>query len=233
MYWQISSTNRVLVNKRRCRFLSMAGIMNTQNQLWANDKSKFGYRMLQKMGWSEGKGLGVNEDGVKEHVRVRKKLSNGGIGAEKDPTDAWKVPAQVACGFNDVLTRLSTSHPHSRSVSPDCGSATNEDNEKTDEKLTSTTKDKHKRSFFSRRAAQKNVRRYSQAELREIFGGAPLGNTAQRSDINNKPLTESATEVDVVPDESNTKTVKRDKRRKSEKKSKQSVKRTITKKRKR
>jgi len=42
------------------------------------DKSKFGYKMLQKMGWSEGKGLGALEDGELEHVKVMKKCDTSG-----------------------------------------------------------------------------------------------------------------------------------------------------------
>jgi len=34
--------------------------------------------MLQKMGWSEGKGLGVMEDGTLEHVKVKKKYDTSG-----------------------------------------------------------------------------------------------------------------------------------------------------------
>ena len=42
------------------------------------DKSKFGYKMLQKMGWSEGKGLGVSEDGALEHIKVKMKCDTSG-----------------------------------------------------------------------------------------------------------------------------------------------------------
>ena len=34
--------------------------------------------MLQKMGWAEGKGLGANEDGMQEHVKVSLKRDNLG-----------------------------------------------------------------------------------------------------------------------------------------------------------
>ena len=31
--------------------------------MWANDESKFGQKLMEKMGWQKGKGLGANEDG--------------------------------------------------------------------------------------------------------------------------------------------------------------------------
>ena len=45
--------------------------------------------MLSKMGWSPGKGLGVNEDGVKEHIKPSLKQDNLGIGASKKTIDNW------------------------------------------------------------------------------------------------------------------------------------------------
>eukprot|EP00727_Mastigamoeba_balamuthi_P001782 m51a1_g11600 hypothetical protein (252) ;mRNA; r:127910-128791 len=35
---------------------------------------------LAKFGWSEGKGLGKNEDGIKTYLRVNKKADNAGVG---------------------------------------------------------------------------------------------------------------------------------------------------------
>lgn len=43
------------------------------------DKSGFGFKMLQKMGWKEGSGLGANLDGCTEHVKVSLKTDVGGI----------------------------------------------------------------------------------------------------------------------------------------------------------
>ena len=43
------------------------------------DKSKYGYRMLQRMGWEEGKGLGSKEEGTREHIKVKVKRDNQGM----------------------------------------------------------------------------------------------------------------------------------------------------------
>ena len=37
--------------------------------------------MLKSMGWSEGEGLGANKQGLKEHIRVKKKFEMWGVGA--------------------------------------------------------------------------------------------------------------------------------------------------------
>ena len=57
------------------------------------------YRMLMKMGWSEGKGLGANEDGMTRHIPVAKKFDNLGVGV--DPLASsyvfHPVPAPSQC----------------------------------------------------------------------------------------------------------------------------------------
>jgi Pin2-interacting protein X1 len=44
----------------------------------AADKSAFGYRMMEKMGWAAGKGLGKKEDGMVAHVKVKKRADAQG-----------------------------------------------------------------------------------------------------------------------------------------------------------
>lgn len=43
------------------------------------DKGRFGYKMLQKMGWTEGKGLGREENGSSTHVKVDIRQDNLGM----------------------------------------------------------------------------------------------------------------------------------------------------------
>lgn len=43
------------------------------------DSNKFGQKMLEKMGWSKGKGLGAKEDGITEHIRVSYKHDSKGL----------------------------------------------------------------------------------------------------------------------------------------------------------
>ncbi len=43
-------------------------------------KSKFGTKMLENMGWSKGKGLGKNEDGMKDCIQIKRREEGTGLG---------------------------------------------------------------------------------------------------------------------------------------------------------
>ena len=45
------------------------------------DKQSSGYKLLAAMGWKEGEGLGADRQGIKEHIKVKKKFENWGVGA--------------------------------------------------------------------------------------------------------------------------------------------------------
>jgi len=80
--------------------------VDPQNTTWAKDNGRFGYRMLLGMGWSEGKGLGVNEDGIKQTVKVTKRDTNLGLGADVNTSNNWLANSDA---FSGILSRLNSS----------------------------------------------------------------------------------------------------------------------------
>jgi len=85
-----------------------------RNTNWSNDKTKFGYQMLTKMGWSEGNGLGLNLSGNVSHIKVNKRGSNAGVGLKKSHEDDW-ISHQD--DFNALLNSLN-GNPTSETASP-------------------------------------------------------------------------------------------------------------------
>ncbi|TYZ65502.1 hypothetical protein PybrP1_008073 [[Pythium] brassicae (nom. inval.)] len=63
------------------KFTNQLGSM--ANEAAAADVSAFARRQMEKMGWTEGKGLGKAEQGVVTHVRVQKREEFMGVGVEK------------------------------------------------------------------------------------------------------------------------------------------------------
>lgn len=80
---------------------------DTLNSAWKNNKSRFGYKMLQKMGWSEEKGLGKKEGGIVSAVKLKRRDDGAGLGLEK-VTDGGgaKGWAETATSFSSVLDIL-------------------------------------------------------------------------------------------------------------------------------
>jgi Pin2-interacting protein X1 len=95
----------------------MAAVLkaDTQNASWQNTKqTTFAYKMMQKMGWSEGKGLGKLEDGINTHVRVQKREGSLGLGAarDRDGSAGW---SSTAVSFSAVLANLNEAYKPAKS----------------------------------------------------------------------------------------------------------------------
>lgn len=69
-------------------------------------KDSAGYKLLKGMGWKEGEGLGAAKQGIKEHIRVKKKFENWGVGAVEshDRARDW---SNGMSEFHRVLSTLS------------------------------------------------------------------------------------------------------------------------------
>ncbi|XP_033112905.1 PIN2/TERF1-interacting telomerase inhibitor 1-like [Anneissia japonica] len=78
-----------------------------RNTSWKNDSNKFGKRLMEKMGWTDGKGLGANEDGCQDHIKVSLKNNTRGLGCTVSHEDKWIAHQD---DFNSLLANLNASH---------------------------------------------------------------------------------------------------------------------------
>ena len=54
-------------------------------------KSKFAAKIMEQLGWEAGKGLGKNEDGMKDCIQVKRREEGVGLGQESiTPTTQFK-----------------------------------------------------------------------------------------------------------------------------------------------
>lgn len=156
--------------------------LNPRGKQWSDDSNKFGQKMLEKMGWTSGKGLGAKEQGMTDHVRVSYKDDNAGIGFKKDKmNEAWTETQE---GFNDFLQELQKSQ----------GSGATETAEPKTEVLSGKSlelksKQSRARVHYKKFTRGKDVNKYSSKDLANIFGQKELG-------VNNNAKEEQAIEVD-------------------------------------
>ncbi|XP_054871935.1 PIN2/TERF1-interacting telomerase inhibitor 1 isoform X1 [Amphiprion ocellaris] len=86
--------------------------VDPRNSAWSNDDSKFGQKMLERMGWSKGKGLGRTEQGSTDHIKVSVKNNNYGLGANASHEDNWIAHQD---DFNELLAQLNNCHSQNNS----------------------------------------------------------------------------------------------------------------------
>lgn len=128
--------------------------VNPNGSDWSKDTSKFGSKMLEKMGWTQGKGLGANEDGRTEHVKVRKKTGLRGVGFSSKDAHNW-VDHQD--DFTSLLADLNDHHGESADITGEVASL--EERSKT-----------QKRVHYHKFARGKDLSNYRQNDLDAIFG---------------------------------------------------------------
>ncbi|EDW08238.2 uncharacterized protein Dmoj_GI19854, isoform C [Drosophila mojavensis] len=147
------------------------------------DDSRFGTKMLEKMGWTKGRGLGANEDGAQEFVRLRFKNDCGGLGyGERD--DQWTIHDD---SFNGLLKSLhggeengnasesEDARPMGLGFKADVTAAEEPEPKKLKEKLTGISlEEKSKRSkarvHYKKFTRGKDLAQYSEKDLANIFG---------------------------------------------------------------
>lgn len=123
------------------------------------ERDGFGMRLLSKMGWVEGKGLGKNKDGIATHVRAKKRMDFVGVGADARNDASGKTAVDWTMNtlaFDDVLKSLNRTHSAEsleRTVTMASSSSSEEEVEE------APAEKKRKASKEERRAAKKEAKR--------------------------------------------------------------------------
>ncbi|KAJ1148838.1 hypothetical protein NDU88_001662, partial [Pleurodeles waltl] len=137
--------------------------VDPRNTAWSKDESKFGQKMLEKMGWSKGKGLGAKEQGSTEHIKVQLKNNTLGLGAAVNHEDSWLAHQD---DFNQILAQLNNCHGQNEADLP----ATEEKKCFSLEEKSKTSK---KRVHYMKFAKGKDLSCRSDTDLACIFGKRP------------------------------------------------------------
>ncbi|KAG7402246.1 hypothetical protein PHYBOEH_003505 [Phytophthora boehmeriae] len=190
----------------------MSRLGGMANESAAAEVSDFAKRQMEKMGWSKGKGLGKNEQGVKSHVKVKRREELQGVGAEKK-----EVQEQGNQWWYNVYDRMASK------IVVDAS-----DDEQKSKKSKKSKKDKKRK----REAADKKYRVPTDEELFAATGGKLFGRRAygscngklKRDEMQLKQSkkqkdedTPATTSSDSADDETERKKAKKDKKKKSKK----------------
>ncbi|XP_078005781.1 PIN2/TERF1-interacting telomerase inhibitor 1 isoform X2 [Phascolarctos cinereus] len=116
--------------------------------------------MLEKMGWSKGKGLGAQEQGATEHIKVQVKNNQLGLGASANHEDNWLAPQAE---FNQLLAELNSCHGQE-------DKDFSENKEKKSFSLEEKSKSSKRRVHYTKFTKGKDLSSRSKTDLDCIFG---------------------------------------------------------------
>ncbi|KAF7417796.1 hypothetical protein HZH68_000449 [Vespula germanica] len=143
-------------------------MLNPRGKDWSNDTNKFGQRMLEKMGWTTGKGLGINEQGTTQHVKVKVKNDTVGIGFKNEQDEAWTEHQKAFDSFLNLLQENQDSNLIKK---------TNTENSVTStQSLELKSKQSRARVHYQKFTRGKDVKKYSAKDLADILGSRHILN---------------------------------------------------------
>lgn len=160
--------------------------LNPRGKWWTEDSNKFGQRMLEKMGWTKGKGLGANEQGITEFSSVSHKNDTTGVGYDKN-VEMWTEHQEK---FGDLLQQLNGNQDQ------DAGkNSANEDANLNGQSIELKSKQSHARIHYKKFTRGKDITKYKSKDLANIFGQKELAEKKIQSKTKKDDIPE--TEVGV------------------------------------
>ena len=120
-------------------------VVDPRNTTWSDDAGGFGFRMLEKMGWSKGKGLGKHEDGSVQHLKQKMKQDLSGIGAnDKDTSQNWLAHADAYASLLSNLKEINANEKGSDESDSDSGSASSGSSSSSDDNSSGSSSNEKK-----------------------------------------------------------------------------------------
>ncbi|XP_076046812.1 uncharacterized protein LOC143028504 [Oratosquilla oratoria] len=137
--------------------------LNPRGNYWSDDDNKFGQKLMEKMGWSKGKGLGKDEQGRTDHVKVSVRENNKGVGY-KGNDDEWIKHYDA---FENVLANLNNANNSDDETKP---SDSMEDSASKRTSLEVKSKKSKARVHYHKFTRGKDLSRYGEDDLACILG---------------------------------------------------------------
>jgi hypothetical protein len=155
---------------------------DSRNANWS--KGSIGSKLLSKMGWTEGTGLGKHRSGTSVPLRaVRQSAEAAGIGSKASDADGSQGWNRTTDGYASVLQSLQAQHGTGRvATSNAAGESLTADGPKKSKKKKKKLVLAQNRvtAGHSRKLREaKDLSTKSQADMAAIFGGVPQAIAAQ------------------------------------------------------
>ncbi|XP_051500597.1 PIN2/TERF1-interacting telomerase inhibitor 1-like [Myxocyprinus asiaticus] len=160
--------------------------VDPRNSAWSNDESKFGQKMLERMGWSKGKGLGKSEQGSTEHIKVKVKNNSLGLGTSVNNEDNWIAHQD---DFNQLLAELNNCHGQNQTNEPTQDHAQSFS-------LEEKSKTSKKRVHYMKFTKGKDLSSRSETDLACIFGKRLKRETRDQDEESSGPDSQEEREGD-------------------------------------